>query len=222
MSRFGSSLVRGLRPVLLLLLVGTGFARAEWTGVYFELGSLDSDWEFSDEVREAKSDLLAIRIEERLESGLAVGGGLAYHSLRLDGQGNSESIKFEAENLIIYLRQDFSLGETVTLEGTFQYDLYSGRENTSDDRASLDWSQVTLELAAAFRFEKWRVTPFVSYATIDGDTSGVEGGGSFELEDPYNQGIRFDIFTDPTSYVGIELQTGSQTAGYLSFVRRYE
>ena len=215
------TLVRIARCCTLLWLLGPGIAQGEWTGVEFEIGDLQADWEFADGTRESKSNSLSLQIEERTPSGLSIGGLIAYHSLRLDDASGSGSTKFEAQQLGIYLRQEFVLGESVSLEGMVDYGYYLGQENTDDDRAELDWSQFGVELGLAFRFDNLRITPFASYTHLDGDTDDLEGGGSFELEDPYNSGVRFDIFTEKTAFVRIQLQAGSQTGGYLSFVRRY-
>lgn len=205
----------------MLALLVPGLALGEWTGVEFKIGDLRADWDFSGDTREAKSNSLALLIEERTETGFSVGGQIAYHSLRLDDAQGSGSTKFEAQQLGVYLRQEVPLGETISLEGYIDYNYFTGRENVSDDRAQLDWSQASAELAVAFRVSNLRITPFASYAIVDGDTDGVEDGGSFELEDPFNSGIRFDIFTDRTAFIRIQLQAGSQTGGYLSFMRRY-
>jgi hypothetical protein len=207
--------------ILLVLLGFNGFASADWTGVAFEIGSLEADWKFSDGTRKAKSNSLLLQVEERAGNGFTVGVGFGYHSLRLDSDNGSDSIDFEVQNFEIYLRQEFPLSESVTVEGLLNYGLYAGDENSSDDRAEIDWNQVSVEIAVVFRLERWRITPFASYTNIDGDTSDLDGAGSFELEDPFNQGLRFDIFTDSTAFVRIELQAGSQAGGYLSFVRRY-
>ena len=212
-----------LRALCLLVLLGMpGAVVAEWTGVEVEIGDLEVDWEFSDDVRQAKSNSLFLRIEERIQSGLAVGAGIGYYSLRLDAFDGGDKIKFEAYALEFYLRQEFQMNETLSIEPLLSYSLNDGRENSSaDDRADLDWSQVTFELGLPIRLSNWRITPYVNYSSVDGDTSGVEQGGSFELEDPFSQGVRFDIFTESTAFIRIELQSGSQTGGYLSFVRRY-
>ena len=152
---------------------------------------------------------------------MSVGGLIAYHSLRLDDSRGSGSTKFEVQQIGVYLRQDFALAETVSLEGTLDYGYYTGRENTDDDRAELDWSQLAVELGLAFRYANLRITPFASYTFLDGDTDDVDDGGSFELENPYNSEVRFDIFTEKTAFIRIQFQAGSQTGGYLSFVRRY-
>ena len=201
--------------------VGAGLAQGEWTGVEFKIGDLQADWEFSDHTREAKSNSLSLQIEERTQSGMAIGGLISYHSLRLDDMQGSGSTKFEVQQLGVYLRQEFALTEAVSLEGTLDYGYYTARENTDDDRAELDWSQVSVELGLAFRFANLRITPFTSYSSLDGDSDNLADGGGFELEDPYNSGVRLDIFTDKTAFVRIQLQAGSQTGGYLSFVRRY-
>ena len=186
-----------------------------------EIADYDSDWKFGDVTRVAKINALRLQIEERAESGLTVGANLAYLSMRIGGDETTSSTKFEGENLQIYMRQNFSLGESSSLEGLLSYGYNTGRENVEGDRAKIEWSQVSAEIGLSFRFDSLRVTPFTSYTDVDGDVSGVSGIGTFELDDPFSHGVRFDIFVDSTAFVGIRLQTGSQSGGSISFVRRY-
>ena len=207
--------------LLLVLLFSIGPARADLTGVAFEIGDIDADWEFDDGIRAAKSNSLRIQIEERTATGLSIGGGIAYLSLRVDEAGAAGSTKFEAENLEVYLRQEFPLGERFTLEGLLRYGYYTGRENAESDRAEIDWSEVNVELGMSVRVNNLRITPFASYTHVDGDISGDNGTEVFELEDPLSYGVRFDIFVERTAFVAIRLQTGSISGGYITFVRRY-
>ncbi len=204
-----------------MLLVCPGIAFADATGVEFEIGEMDSDWAFSDGVSVAKTTSLRLRIEERTESGLSVGGGIGYLSMRISEEGSSQSTKFEAENLQIYLRQIFTITESFSFEGLMSYGYYTGRENVVEDRDQIEWSQVDLEFGANIRTSNLRITPFASYSSVDGDISGTDGGGAFELEDPFSYGVRFDYFVETTAFLSLRLQTGSQTGGYFSFVRRY-
>jgi hypothetical protein len=182
---------------------------------------MDSDWEFSDGVSVAKTTSLRLRIEERTESGLSVGAGIAYLSMRVAEEGSSQSTKFEAENLQIYLRQIFTITESFSFEGLMSYGYYTGRENVIEDRDQIEWSQVDVEFGASIRTSNLRITPFASYSSVDGDISGTDAGGTFELEDPFSYGVRFDYFVETTAFLSLRLQTGSQTGGYFSFVRRY-
>jgi len=206
----------------ILLLCCFSLARAEYTGVAFEITDYDSDWKFADgSTTVAKINSLSLQIEERAESGLTVGGSLAYLSMRVGGDSTSSSTKFDAENLTIYLRQDFPLGESTSLEGLLSYGYHSGRENVEGDRADIQWSQAGVEIGLGFRLDSLRITPFASYTHVDGDINDVSSSRAFELEDPYSYGLRFDFFVDASAYVGVRLQTGSQSGGSISFVRRY-
>jgi hypothetical protein len=205
----------------ILLLCWIGLARAEYSGVALEIADYESDWKFGDVTLAAKINSLSLQFEERAESGLTMGGSLAYLSMRLGGDETTSSTKFEGESLQIYLRQNFQLGESWSLGGLLSYGYNTGRENVEDDRAKIEWSQVSAEIGLSFRFDDLRITPFTSYTDIDGDISGVSGFGAFELEDPYSHGVRFDIFVESTAFIAIRLQTGSQTGGTISFVRRY-
>jgi len=208
--------------LVLLLLFCSGIARADWTGVEFELGDIDADWEFSDGTHSAQIRSLGFRIEERAVGGLSVGGGLAYQELRVAGKGETDAKDFSSANFEVYLRQQFPLGESVLLQGLLSYGYYGGYENTSkDDRADISWGQVDVELSAGFKFSNLRLTPYARYTSVDGDIKNDQGNFSFKLEDPYSYGFRFDIFVEETAFITIRLQDGSQSGGYLTFVRRY-
>jgi hypothetical protein len=208
--------------LVFLLLCCSGLARADWTGVEFELGDIDADWEFADGTHSTGIRSLGFRIEERAVGGLSVGGGLAYQELRVAGKGETDSKDFSTANFEIYLRQQVPLGESVLLQGLLSYGYYGGYENTSrEDRADINWSQVDLEISAGFKFASVRLTPYARYTNVDGDIRNDQGSLNFELEDPYSYGFRFDIFLEETAFITIRLQDGSQSGGYLTFVRRY-
>ena len=207
---------------LLLLLSGfTGLVKAEWTGIALEISDTRSDWEFSDGTRETKISSITFQVEERTESGLSVGGGLGYMTMRVDGNDEVETKKFDGEFLEIYFRQEFSIGESFSLEMLLDYGFYGGDENTSSDRDDISWTQLGFEFGASFQRDNIRITPFASYTDIDGDISGDDPTEVFSLEDEIGYGLRLDFFTDSTAFVSLRLQTGSYDGGYLTFVRRY-
>ncbi len=207
---------------LLLLLSGfTGIVKAEWTGIAFEISDTKSDWEFSDDSREAKITSLTFQIEERTASGLSVGGGIGYMTMRVDGNDEVETKKFDGEFLEIYFRQEFTISESFSLEMLLDYGFYGGDENTSSDRDDISWNQLGFEFGASFQRDNIRITPFASYTDIDGDISGDDPTEVFSLEDEVGYGLRLDFFTESTAFVSLKVQTGSYDGGYLTFVRRY-
>jgi hypothetical protein len=207
--------------LFVLLLCVSAAAHAEWTGVEFEISDIDADWEFSDGVRNSKINSIGFSIEERAVGGLSVGLGIRYLTMRLDSKEAMDSGRFDAQNLELFLRQEFLFGESFALRGLLSYGYYSGNENVEEDAADINWSQVDLEIGASVQVANLRFTPFARYTDVDGDISGDFGTAVFELQDPYNYGLRFDIFIEKTAFIGIRLQSGSQSGGYLSFVRRY-
>jgi hypothetical protein len=216
------ALVLNPAALFFFLFACHGTTDADTTGVALKISDLDSDWDFSDGTRSAKSNSISLQIEERTTSGLTVGASIGYQSFRLDGDSTTSSTKFDAENLEIFLRQEFSLSESTAIQGLVSYGYYTGRETSDDDRADIDWSQVAAEIGVSFRVNNLEIMPFVGYLDVDGDITGTEeGGGSFELEDPLIQGVNFDIYVEPTAFIRIRLQTGSLSGGYLSFERRY-
>jgi hypothetical protein len=70
------------RLSLLPLLFFSSLAVADWTGVSFEIGNYDADWEFERDTREAQVSEISFQIEERTGSGLAVGASIGYFDLR--------------------------------------------------------------------------------------------------------------------------------------------
>ena len=206
---------------VLLLLLQAGGAAAEWTGVSMTFGRYDSDWAFSGETRTAKISEIDFRIEERTASGLAVGARLGYMDLRVDGGRDSDSQKFDGGFLGIYLRQDYNLSDALSLHGQLDLSYHNGDESgSSDDKAEIDWTQVGFEIGLGFQAENWRIMPFLRAADVDGDISNG-GTRTFELDQNESAGIRFDIFTEQTAFIRIEVVTGADEGGYITFVRRY-
>ena len=208
---------------LLLVLSGfTGLVKAEWSGIAFEIGDTKSDWEFSNSTRETSISSLTFQIEERTASGLSVGGGIGYMTMRIDGNEEVETKKFDGEYFEIYFRQEFSISESFSLEMLLDYGFYGGDENTnSDNRDDISWNQLGFDFSASFKLDNIRIAPFASYTDIDGDISGDDPTEVFTLEDEIGYGLRLDFFTDSTAFVRLQLQTGSYNGGYLTFVRRY-
>jgi hypothetical protein len=198
-----------------------GLVKAEWTGVSFEIGNTKSDWEFSEGTRETKITSIALQVEERTASGLSVGAGIGYMTMRVDGNSEVETKKFDGEYLEIYLRHEFAISESFSLEALMDYGFYSGDESTSSDRDDLSWNQLGFEIGASFQHANIRITPFASYTDIDGDISGDDPTEVFSLEDEIGYGLRLDFFTESTAFISLKLQTGSHNGGYLTFVRRY-
>jgi hypothetical protein len=141
--------------------------------------------------------------------------------MRVDGGSSADTRKFDGEYFQFYLRQDIRISERTSLHGLFNYSYNDGRDNKDDDRADIDWTEASLEIGANLRFSNFGITPFAAYYDIDGDISDDDGTVAFEMDDPVSQGIRFDIYTEPTAFIRIVFQSGGQSGGYLIFARRY-
>ncbi|MGB5327904.1 MAG: autotransporter outer membrane beta-barrel domain-containing protein [Gammaproteobacteria bacterium] len=214
----------GLLPLrvklLILLLLYAGLVEAEWAGALIEIANYDADWKFDNDVREARITSISFQLEEKFETGLRAGGGFGYFDMRLDGNdGDAED--FDGQYLQLYLRQPWSINETVSLYGLFDYRYNSGDSRGGGERADIDWNEVSLHIGARLRFSDYRITPFVAYFHIDGDTSGDGGSGDFENDDSATQGIKFDFIIEDTGFIRLEARTGYQSGGFLSFGRRY-
>ena len=205
--------------ILILLLLQVGLVKAEWAGAVIEIANYDADWKFDGDVREARITSLSFQLEEKFSPGLRAGGGFGYFDMNLDGKdGDAED--FDGQYLQLYLRQPWSISETVSLYGLFDYRYNSGDSYGEDNRSDVDWNEVSLHIGAKLRFSDYRITPFVAYYRIDGDTSGDGGTGDFENDDSLTQGIKFDFIVEETGFIRLEARTGYQTGGLLSFGRR--
>ncbi|MBT8434724.1 MAG: hypothetical protein KJN95_08685 [Gammaproteobacteria bacterium] len=207
--------------LLVILLLYAGLARADWTGVSVEIANVDADWKFDSSVREARINSIAFQIEEETATGLSVGGGIGYLDMRVAGDSSTDTRKFDGEYLQIYLRQKFRINESISLHGLFGYSYNSGRDNKENDRADIDWNEASIQIDASLRFANFGITPFAAYYDIDGDISDDNGTEVFKMDDPVSYGIRFDYYTEPTAFIRFVFQSGGQSGGYLTFVRRY-
>ncbi len=208
--------------LLVLLFLYAGLAQADWTGVELELADFNSDWKFDDSVRKAQISSLGFRIEEKTDTGLSVGGGIGYVSMRVVADSSANTRKFDAEYLQVYLRQELRVSESISLHGLFNYSYNTGSDDDNDaDLADINWSQASFQIDASLRFANFRIAPFAAYYDIDGDISDDTGTEVFEMDDPVSHGIRFDYYLEPTAFIRIEFQSGGQSGGYLTFARRY-
>ena len=211
--------------LIILLFLYTGLAKAEAEaesiGVALDIASYKSDWQFDSGVREAKITSISFQLEEKLEAGLTVGGGIGYFDMSVRGNSNVSSQDFDGQYLEIYLNHPFPVSERISIHGAFAYRYYSGNGNNGDEREDIDWSEVNLQIGVGVRFAHLRITPFMAYYNIDGDISDDSGTGSFENDDSVSQGVSFDYFADDSGYIRLELRSGYQSGGRLSFERRY-
>ena len=208
--------------LLVILVLYAGLAQADWTGVTLELANVDSDWKFDSGVREAQINSISFQVEEKTTTGLSVGVGIGYLDMRVVGDSSTETRKFDAEFLQFYLRQEFRISESVSLQGLFSYSYNNGDDYSDDEeRVDIDWNEASLQLDASLRFANYGITPFAAYYDIDGDISDDNGTEVFETDDPLSYGIRFDYFTEPSAFIRIVIQSGGQSGGYLTFARRY-
>jgi hypothetical protein len=207
--------------LLALLLLFASPAGADWTGVAMDFADVNSDWKFNDGIREAQTSAVSFQIEEKAESELRVGLGIGYMSMRIVADTAAETRKFDGEYLRIYLRQPVRINESISLHGLLSYRYNTGRDNDEIDSAEIDWTETSLQIGVSLRFANYRLTPFTTVRHVDGDISDDDGTEVFDLDEPQSLGIRFDYFFDETSFLGIEVLSGGQAGGYLSFVRRY-
>jgi hypothetical protein len=198
-------------------------AEAEWTGVALEIADTTADWKFSDGKRSTHGNSVSFLLEEKTKGGLIIGGGIGYLVMRVNGDGNNNTHRFDSgEYLKFYLRQDFPVSSSISFHGLLSFRYNQGRENdTENGRADLEWNESAVQVGISNRFTNWRIMPYVAYNYVDGDISDDSGTSDFELDDPVSHGVRFDYFLEETAFIRLEVQTGDQAAGLISFYRRY-
>jgi hypothetical protein len=134
---------------------------------------------------------------------------------------------FDGQYLEIYLHHPFPVSERISINAAFAYRYYSGNGNDGndgndgDERADIDWNEVNLQIGVGVRFAHLRITPFAAYYNIDGDISDDRSTGSFENDDSVSQGVSLDYFVDDTAFIRLEVRSGYQAGGRISFERRY-
>lgn len=207
--------------LIVLLFLYASLAEAESTGVALDIASYKSDWQFDSGVREAKISSISFQIEEKLEAGLIVGGGIGYFDMSVRGNSNVSAQDFDGQYLEIYMHHPFPVSERISIHGAFAYRYYSGNGHNSDEREDIDWNEVNLKVGVGMRFSHLRIIPFVAYYNVDGDISDDNSTGSFENDDSVSQGISLDYFTDDTAFIRLEIRSGYQAGGRISFERRY-
>jgi hypothetical protein len=211
--------------LLILLCLYTGLAKAEIeadsVGVAMDIANYKSDWQFDSGVREAKITSISFQLEEKLEAGLTVGMGIGYFDMSVRGNSNASPQDLDGQYLEIYLYHPFPVSERISIHGAFDYRYYSGNGNNGGEREDIDWNEVNLQIGVGVRFAHLRVTPFAAYYNVDGDISDDNSTGSFENEDSVSQGVSLDYFVDDTAFIRLEIRSGYQSGGRISFERRY-
>ena len=211
--------------LLILLFLYTSFVEAETdvdsVGVALDIASYKSDWQFDSGVREAKITSISFQLEEKLEAGLTVGGGIGYFDMTVRGNSSASAQDFDGQYLEIYMRHPFPVSERISIHGAFAYRYYSGNGHNGGEREDIDWNEVNLQIGVGVRFAHLRVTPFAAYYNVDGDISDDNSTGSFENDDSVSQGVSLDYFVDNTAFIRLEIRSGYQSGGRISFERRY-
>ena len=207
-----------------ILVFYAGLANALWTGVAMEMGSADSDWDFSASTREAQISELSFRVEEKTNGELRVGASIGILDMRLLGDTPALTQKFSGEFIGVYLRLPVQLSQRISLHGQLNLGYHSGRESgvaDGDNRTYLDWSEYQVQLGLSLRFGNFRIIPYAAYTDIDGDTSDDTMTTIFELDEAQSQGVRFDYYVEESAFIRLEFITGSHAGGYLTFARQY-
>lgn len=196
-------------------------SQSELSGVSVELADVDTDWKFRGDVREAKSSRISLQIEDKTDGGLSVGCGIGYFSTRVAADNRDDTNRYDGEYLELYLRKPVRITDSIALHSLFNFRYNTGDDGEGEDRVDIQWNESRVEFGLSFLFSSLRLTPYAAYYDIDGDTDGENGTDVFEVDDPQSQGIRFDYFVDTTAFIRLQIQSGNDSGGLITFARRY-
>ena len=181
----------------------------------------ETDLKFDASIRRAQTGSISFRIEEATAGGLRVGVHLGHMSVRLDGDTFAETRRYDAQSIGIYLYQPVQLSDAISMHGGVDFRFASGNDDSREDIAEIDWSEVSFNFGLGLRFGSYRIEPYVIYTDIDGDISDATGTQVFELDEAVTTGIRLDYFVEKTGFVRLDFFSGGSEGVSLAFVRRY-
>ncbi len=212
------------RALLLVITLGLGStpAAAEWTGVLVDIGESTTDLQFETVQRTMRIDSLNLAIEEKTASPLRVGFSLGVSSIRTANLLPPDNAQeFDGGHLGFYLRYPQQMGEHMSLQGLFSYRYNSASDSNTSVRSEIEWRETRMQLGLGVKFGTLRITPFIAYRDINGDISNDTSTQIFDSVDSISRGISFDIFVEPTAYIRLQLFSGDEEGGYLTFARVY-
>lgn len=219
-SRFLPELII-LVGVLVPAFISTA-VRAEWTGISVNIEDYSTTWQFQTLQRTIDINQWNFNLEEKTTSALRVGLSIGQSRIRIsDNISPTNTQKFHANLLGIYLRLPLSLSDNFSVQGRLSYRINSGRDSNVIDPSEIEWYETEAELGLSGQWQSVRLTPFVAYRNIDGDITDSSGIELFDPVDEISSGIRFDYYIDPTAYIRFQLTIGANEGGYLVFAREY-
>ena len=214
-----------LFPVLIIIVagfIGPKHAWADWTGISVNIENTDSDWIVGGQSKRADISSLSFRIEDTTLSGLRVGATMGRSTIRL-GDRSSPVIdqKFDAEFFGVYLRQPIRINDNFSVFGLLSYRFNSGDDLNEIDTGQIEWHERLFTLGLSARFASFRIAPFVSFRSIDGDVNQNDVIEVFDSDESYSRGFSLDYFVEPSAYLRLEYTSGDVEGGFLRFVREY-
>lgn len=218
----GSKLLPKLKFLVVLSAFASTAAVASWTGISVNIEDYSTQWQFQTVQRTTDINQWNFYLEEKTTSALRAGVSIGQSSIRIsDSVSPANTQKFDANSLGLYLRLPLMLGDHFSVHGRLSYRINSGSDSNDIDPSEIGWYETAVELGFSGQWQSVRITPFVSYRSIDGDISDNTGIDLFDPVEEISSGIRFDYFVDPTAYVRFQLTTGANEGGYLVFAREY-
>jgi hypothetical protein len=219
-SRFLPELII-LAGILVPAFISTA-VRAEWTGISMNIEDYSTTWQFRTLQRTTDINQWNFNLEEKTTSALRVGLSIGQSRIRIsDNISPTNTQKFDANSLGLYLRLPLSLSDNFSVQGRLSYRINSGSDSKDIDPSEIEWYETEVELGLSGRWQSVRLTPFVAYRNINGDITDSSGIELFDPVDEISSGIRFDYYIDPTAYIRFQLTIGANEGGYLVFAREY-
>ena len=207
--------------LFVMLVLFSGLAHADWSGVAINISDSDSDWEFGNDLRVAHSTEFSFRIEEKTVPGLRIGASIGQVSLGVESDTSASDYDFDTQFLSINLRQPLQLSETWGLFAGMNYKYLLGTDEDEVNEAEINWSEIEFYIGASLKLAHIRISPLLYHQSVDGDIDDNTGSHDFELDDPISSAIRIDYFVEKTAFVRLEFQTGNREGVFLTFAREY-
>ena len=209
-----------ISALLLCFLLATP-AQAAWTGIGAFVIDGESDWKLGNETLENDFSQYGLRVEEKTEVNLRIGGSAGVFDLKFLGTtGVPPYEKYEGQFVSFYLRWPEQLSDRIRLHSLFNYAYYLGHQPEDQD-TEISWTEISLELGISAQLGRFSLRPFVEYRYLDGDITGPTSARLLELDKQSSSGLIVDYYIEPTAFLRMRLSSGAYRSFTLSLAREF-
>ena len=208
--------------IALFLVLVLPAANASWSGISLSIDEIKNDWVFENNTRVVDTTRLNLQFEEKTANGMLVGANIGRLTTRISNKtGARDTEKFDASYLGIYLGYPVSLSKQFSIHNQLGYQYHSGSRYTllNDDR--ITWRDASFMIGMSYRFKDVRIMPFAVVNDISGDLEREAGTDTFENDERLSTGVSVDVFVDSSSFVRLQLSSGSGQSFSLRFAREF-